>query len=125
MAGKKHLLHSLHHFLTGTVLIIKGIDKISHHTIIGGLVLLFGVLILSFFVYTLLKKRHGQHLELMVHWFEALVSLFMAYIFFTEGARYLPYMFLLAAIGFFIAIYVHSRRKAMKTNSWLHYFRKR
>jgi hypothetical protein len=115
MAAKNHLLRSIHHFLTGAILITKGISKISHHAVIGSLILLFGLMILSFFFYTLLKKRHGENFELMVHWFEALVALFTAYIFFTEGARYLPYVFLLASIGFFIAIYVHHRKKAIKT----------
>ena len=108
------MLHSIHHFLTGAVLITKGIDKISHHAIIGSLILLFGIIILAFFFYTLFKRNHSENLELTVNWFEALVSLFMAYIFFTEGARFLPYAFLLAAIGFFIAIYVHSRKRSRK-----------
>jgi TRAP-type uncharacterized transport system fused permease subunit len=113
MAAKAHLLHSMHHLLTGTVL-IKGIDKISHHSFIGSLFLLFGVLILGFFFYTITKKHHGQNMELIVHWFEALVCLFTAYIFFTEGKRLIPYVFLLAAAGFFIAIYMfHNRKKAL------------
>lgn len=114
MSGKRHLLHSIHHFITGAVLIIKGIDKISHHAIIGSLILLFGVLIFSFFIYTVSKKQHNQHnqnLELMVRWLEALVALFMAYIFFTEGKTLLPYVFLLASVGFFISIYVFHKKK--------------
>jgi len=82
----------MHHLITGAVLVLKGSDKISHHPVIGSLVLLFGVLILGFFVYNLLQKRHSQHLELMVRWFEALVSLFIAYIFFTEGRTLIQYV---------------------------------
>lgn len=114
MVGKKHLLHSFHHFLTGAVLTIKGVDKISHHAFIGSLILLFGVVILSYFFYTLIKKQHNQNLELVVRWFEALVALFMAYIFFSEGRTLLPFAFLLAAIGFFISIYVfHKKAKSL------------
>jgi len=58
MAGKKHLLHSIHHFLTGAVLITKGIDKVSHHAFIGSLILLFGVAILCYFIYRFIKKQH-------------------------------------------------------------------
>jgi drug/metabolite transporter (DMT)-like permease len=111
MAGKKHLLHSIHHFLTGAVLVIKGIDKTAHHAMLGGLILLFGVLILSFFVYTVTKKRLSHQLEGMVRWFEALVTLFTAYIFFTEGKTLLPYVFLLASIGFFISVYMFYKKK--------------
>lgn len=111
MASKKHLLHSIHHFLTGAVLIIKGIDKISHHAFIGSLILLFGVVILSYFIYTLFKKQHGQNLELVVLWFEALVALFVSYIFFKEGKALIQYAFLLASIGFFISIFVFHKKK--------------
>ncbi|HYH13735.1 MAG TPA: hypothetical protein VD794_00850 [Flavisolibacter sp.] len=111
MAGKKHVLHALHHLITGAALTLKGIDKVSHHPFIGGLVLAFGVLILAFFFYTLSQKRHGNNLELMVRWFEALVSLFTAYIFFTEGKTLIQYVFLLAAIGFFISIYMFHKQK--------------
>jgi hypothetical protein len=48
----------------------------------------------------------------MVLWFEALVSLMVAYIFFSEGKTALPLMFVLASIGFFISIYMfHKKRK--------------
>jgi energy-coupling factor transporter transmembrane protein EcfT len=111
MAGKKQLVHSIHHLMTGLVLILKGIDKISHHhALLGGLILLFGLIILSFFVYTVSHKKHSEKLELVVHWFEALVSLFIAYILFKEGKNLLPYVFLLAALGFFIAIFIHYRK---------------
>jgi FtsH-binding integral membrane protein len=111
MAAKRHLLHSLHHLITAAALIIKGVDKISHHAFIGSLILLFGVLILSFFFYTLFKKQQSQNLELMVRWFEALVALCIAYIFFTEGKTLIQYVFLLAAVGFFISIYMFHRKK--------------
>ncbi|HVF96860.1 MAG TPA: hypothetical protein VM871_06055, partial [Flavisolibacter sp.] len=88
----------------------KGVDKISYHAFVGCLILLFGLVILSYFIYTVIKKQHGQHLELVVRWFEALVALFMAYIFFSEGRTLLPFAFLLAAIGFFISIYVFGKK---------------
>ncbi len=113
MAEKKHLLHSIHHCLTAAVLIIKGIDKIPHHAFIGSLILLFGVIILAYFIFTVIKKHPDKHLEPGVRWFEALVALFMAYIFFSEGKSILPYAWLLAAIGFFISIYVYYKNTAV------------
>jgi len=114
MAGRKHLLHSIHHFITGAVLIVKGIDKIPHHLFIGSLILLFGVMILAFFIYSISRKQHSQRLELMVLWLEAFVALFTAYIFFTEGKKLLPYIFLLAAAGFFISIYMFYKRRKLE-----------
>ena len=76
--------------------------------------LLNDLFLLSFFIYTLFKKQHGQRLELMVRWIEALISLFMAYIFFSEGKTLLPWVFLLAAVGFFVSIYVfHKKNKKL------------
>ena len=82
-----------------------------HHAIIGSIFLLFGITILSYFIYVLFKKQPSHNLELMVRWFEALASLFTAYIFFTEGKTLLPYVFLLASIGFFISVYVFYKKK--------------
>jgi hypothetical protein len=42
----------------------------------------------------------------MVRWFEALVALCIAYIFFTEGKTLVQYVFLLAA-GWLFYIYLH------------------
>lgn len=112
MAKNKRLLHSLHHLLIGSTLIIKGADKVSHHhNVIGGLILAFGIIIIVFFFYTLFKEHLNKNLTLMVHWFEALVALFTAYVFFTEGKTYLPWVFILAAIGFLVAIYISYQRE--------------
>ena len=112
MAKNKHLLHSLHHLLVGAALCLKGATKVSHHPFIGGIILLFGAIIISYFFYLQVKKHPSAKLNDLVHWFEALASLFTAYIFFEEGATYLPYVFLLAAVGFFIAIYVSHKKKS-------------
>jgi uncharacterized membrane protein YfcA len=113
MVRKNRALHSLVHFLAGFSLTLKGFNKLSHHyTLIGSIILAMGVVILVYFFYVLFNKHPSKKLDLLVHWFEAFAALFTAYVYFTEGARYLPYVFLLAAIGFFIAIYVtHYRKK--------------
>jgi uncharacterized membrane protein YfcA len=113
MVNKNPKLHSLIHFLAGFSLTLKGYDKLSHHhMVIGSIILAFGIIILSYFFYVLLKKHPNKKLDLIVHWFEGFAALFTAYVFFAEGAKYLPYVFLLAAIGFFISIYVtHYRKK--------------
>lgn len=110
MPKRKAVLQFLQHFLIGSVLTIKGIDKISHHAVMGSIILLFGIIILAFFIYTLTAKKPSEKLTVLAHWFEAIAALFTAYIFFTEGATYLPYLFLLAAVGFFIGIYVHAKK---------------
>ena len=110
MAKPKHILHSLSHFLIGLTLTIKGYDKLHHHVLIGSILLIFGIIILIYFFYSLFKKHLNDTLTLIIHWFEAIAALFTAYIFFKDGATYLPYLFLIASIGFFISIYVHYRK---------------
>src|SRR5687767_12335484 len=104
MVKKKNLSHAVH-LLLAFYLIIKGLEKFSHHKIIGSLILSFGVIILIYFLYVTLIKEGSRKLHILVHSFEALTSLFTAYIFFTEGKKYLPYVSLLAAFGFLIVVF--------------------
>jgi hypothetical protein len=112
MPGKRQLIHNLQHFLTGAVLILKGIDKFPHHHFIGGLIFSFGLIILIYFVFAALRKVHSPAMHIMIHLFETVVYLFTAYIFYSEGSKYLHFVFLLASIGFFIsAIVAYKKRK--------------
>jgi hypothetical protein len=108
--GKKQFLHIIQHLLLASVLIIKGVDKISHHAVIGSIFLFFGVTILVYFFYSLFNRHHTHKLELVAHGFEAIASLFSAYIFFVEGKKFLPWFFLLAALGFVVAFFIHYRK---------------
>ena len=111
MVKNKHRLDSALHLLLGSTLILKGYDKFHHHNILGGLIFLFGIIVLVYFVYMILTKEHSRTMHILIHLFEALVSLFIAYIFFKEGKKYVPYVFILAAIGFLIATYVSIRKR--------------
>ncbi|MCE3281270.1 MAG: hypothetical protein K0Q66_7 [Chitinophagaceae bacterium] len=110
MAFDKKILDPIKHFLIGLALTLKGIDKIGHHAVIGSIILGFGIIILACFVYLLITKRASSRFDLVLHWFEGIASLFTAYIYYDEGSKYLHYVFLLAAIGFFISVYMHSRK---------------
>lgn len=113
MARNKQALHAVKHLLIGGALTLKGFDKIGHHhPVIGSMILLFGLIILFYFFYLLIKNHPSEKLGHLVHWFEAIASLFTAYIFYAEGATYLPWVFLLAAIGFFLSIYIEHRKSS-------------
>ena len=118
MEGKKKLLHSIHHLLIGIALTLKGLSKFAHHEVLGGLILCFGLIILSYFIYLSIKRMESRTMHILIHLFEGFASLFIAYIFFVEGKQYLQYGFLLAAMGFFISVYIyiirHKRPKAIK-----------
>lgn len=111
MPKRNKILNAAHHLLIGFALTLKGIDKVAHHPVIGSIILLFGIIILGYFLYIVIKKHPDNKLVYIIHWFEAIASLFTAYVFFEEGATYLPYAFLLAAVGFIIAIIVHHTKK--------------
>ena len=106
MKNKKHFLEAFHHFIVGFFLTIKGFDKFTHHHLIGGLILAFGIIILLYFLYEVLAKKQGRTLKLLVHVFEGVALLFTSYIFFEEGKKYLPYVTLAASIGFFVSVVV-------------------
>ena len=118
MKRKNKLLSLIHHLLISVALILKGYDKFSHHKIFGGLIFSFGIIVLVYFIYMLLKQKESRSMHILIHLFEGFASLFTAYIFFEEGKKYLQYGFILAAIGFFVSVYVytikHKRTKHIK-----------
>lgn len=111
MVNKRQRLNSALHLLLATTLILKGADKFAHHNILGGLMLLFGIIVFAYFIYTVLKKKENKTMHILILLFEALVSLFIAYIFFEDGKKYVQYGFILAAIGFLISTFVVIRQK--------------
>jgi len=111
MQNKKHVLEKIHHLIVGFFLTLKGVDKISHHYILGGLILGFGITILTYFFYKITRNVHNKALSVMVHLFEALALLFTAYIYYSEGKVYLPYVVLLASVGFFISVIILMAKK--------------
>lgn len=111
MSTIKHRIDSVVHFLLGSTLLLKGYDKFHHHNILGALMFLFGIIVMGYFFYLVLKQQHNRTMHIMILLFEALVSLFIAYIFIEEGKKYVQYGFILAAIGFLLAAYITFSKK--------------
>ncbi len=104
---KKQLL-SIHHFVVAVILLTKGFDKIQHHhSFIGWTILLLGIIVLSYFIYIKLSKKAHSSLELIIHFFESVALFLTSYVYFQEGKSFLPYVTLIAGIGFLIATFVH------------------
>ena len=81
MSSKKLVLEKIHHLIVGFFLTLKGIDKITTHTLIGSLILMFGLTLIGYFIYQIKTKSDGNTLQILVHLFEALALLFIAYIY--------------------------------------------
>ena len=118
MKNRKHFLESLHFFLIGFLITIEGIEELHSHIIIGGLMLLFGITLLVYFIYVQIKKTQGFNLKIMAHLFEAVVLLFTSYILFREEKIYVPYFYLAASIGLLISIVIlfNRRKKDIQAN---------
>jgi hypothetical protein len=118
MKNRKHFLESLHFFLIGFLITTEGIEELHSHVIIGGLMLLFGITLLLYFIYVQIKKTQGFNLKILAHLFEAIVLLFTSYILFREEKIYVPYFYLAASIGLVVSIPVlfYRRKKNIQVN---------
>lgn len=108
---KKQLL-TMHHFIVAIILMIKGVDKIQHHhSLIGWTILLLGIIIMVYFIFIKRSKKPYSLLEIIIHLFESIALFLTTYVYFQEGKTLLPYITLIAGIGFFIATFIHLKRK--------------
>jgi hypothetical protein len=99
---------AVHHLMVGLLLLTKGVDKIQHHhSFIGWTILLFGLIILFYFIFLQRTKRPHAKLEIIIHLFECIALCFTTYVYFKEGKNFLPYVTMAASIGFFVATLVH------------------
>ena len=104
---KKQLL-AIHHFIVAIILITKGFDKIQHHqNFIGWIILLLGIIVLTYFIFTKISKKPHSLLEIIIHLFESIALFLTTYVYFQEGKTLLPYFTLIAGIGFLIATFIH------------------
>lgn len=109
----KSKIVSIHHFVVGVILLSKGYNKIQHHhDVIGWTILLLGIIIMAYFFLIKITQKKSSNFETTIHIFECIALLLTTYVYFQEGKSFLPYITLLASIGFFIATILHiSRRK--------------
>ena len=104
---KTNLL-SIQHLCVSLILIPKGIDKIQHHhDSIGWIILLMGIAILSYFIFQKISKTKNHFITIVVHLFESIALFLTSYVYFQESRIYLPYIILIAAIGYLFATIMH------------------
>jgi presenilin-like A22 family membrane protease len=104
----KHKLRSIQHLITGIFLLLKGCDKVEHnYLLIGWVILGMGIAVVSYYLFLKMTNNNNSLLNMLVHLFEGIALLFTTYVFIKEGKTYLPYVTLLAGIGFLVAVVVH------------------
>lgn len=106
MKNKKKFIESFHSVIIGSYLTVEGFDKFDLNRFIGGLILAFGIIILLYFLYNIFTKRESILLKLLIHLSEGTALLLTSYLFFKEGKIYIPYVTLLASVGFFISVVI-------------------
>ena len=104
----KEKLLSIQHLLVALILMTKGFDKVEHHhSFAGWTILIFGIVILGYFIFIKLTKKKHSFLEPTIHLFESIALFFTTYVYFKEGKTFLPYLTLIAGIGFLIAVILY------------------
>lgn len=106
----KQFKKAIHHLIIGFLLMLKGSDKFVHHQFIGGLMLLMGAIIIIYFLFDVIAERKSTALKRFVHLFEAIALFFTAYVYFTEGKTYLPYLTWMASLVFLVWFLVDTNR---------------
>ncbi len=115
MSILNHRFGTLAHALTGFALALKGYTKMTdHHAVIGGIILFSGLVIIGYVLYERKQKTHSRMLGVGIHFLEGLALLFTSWVYFEEGKTYLPYVTLIAAIGFFITVpFIYRKNKRL------------
>ncbi|HRI19652.1 MAG TPA: hypothetical protein PLA68_01805 [Panacibacter sp.] len=104
----------LSHYLTGFIVILKGIDKAEHfkeHPFIVILLFILGAFIIVATYFHHFFERKVKEFKTLIHITEAVVLLLVTYYYFEEGKTALSFAFLVAAIANFIAAFVLYKKK--------------
>lgn len=91
------------HFITAIVLLLKGYDKLSTGSHVSGFIIFsFGIIILLItFLDRTLKISHLRT-KWIVYLIEAIAFLIIASLYFKENKVYLPYVYLVPSLIFFV-----------------------
>lgn len=126
---KKHRIEKIGHYVTGTIVIIKGIDKSEHfseHPFVTILLFMIGAFIITATYFHHFFAARVKEFKSILFFCEGCALLLVTYYYFEAGKKLLPYAYLIASIAFFIAAFLVYRKKAKqlrhlpaKTNSFL------
>ncbi len=109
---KKNKFLPIQHLCIALILVPNGLDKINHHhNFIGLFILLLASIIIAYFIYQKRSKTKNNRFLITVYIVESLALFLTAYSYFIEGKRFLPYLIILAGIGYLIAAGVQIFKK--------------
>ncbi|GAA4462717.1 hypothetical protein GCM10023189_39750 [Nibrella saemangeumensis] len=109
---KKQLAHAL----AGFIIIAKGVDKIDHHHLtMGYIILLIGVVVLLITIFHHRLARYFRSFDSFVFFAEFVVLAIISGLYFSDGKKALPLAYALASLGYLVGSVLHYRRAGRTT----------
>lgn len=109
MNRRAALLQKFVHLLAAFTILMKALAKLEHPEGSWPLIMLFLAATITIVVITVFHERLHRHerlLDASVYAIESVVMAIVGWLYFHEGARWLPYPFVIASLGFAIACVV-------------------
>lgn len=113
MNRRTALLQKLVHLLAAFAILMKALAKLEHPEGSWPVIMLFLAATITIVLITVFHERLHRHerlLDASVYAIESVVMAIVAWLYFHEGARWLPYAFVIASVGFAIAFVVRLTR---------------
>jgi len=109
---RKHRLEIMLHILTAMILMIKGYDKIGHHHLAaGGIIVGFGILVLFIALFGEKMGLSHKTAKLVCYAVESVALFITAYVFFGDGKKFIPYLYAFAAVMYLVAVVLTAKKR--------------
>lgn len=110
----RQLLQKLGHYLTGIIIIMKGIEKAEHfheHPFIPIFLFVIG----AFIIFATFKhhyfEKHIKEFKSLLFFCEGVALALVTYYYFSEGKKLLPSVYAAVSIAYFVMSVVFYRRR--------------
>ncbi len=113
MNRRRELLQKLVHMLTAFTITMKAVVKLEHPAGYWPVIVLFCAAAIYIVVITILHERlhhRARMVDASVYAIEFVVMAAIAALTFREGARCLPYLYIVSAVGFAVAFALRLKR---------------
>lgn len=121
MAAKKSKFEKIQFLVMSIILATTAVNRLDDYPVMSYVILGFALILVGFFILGLIKKRENQRLQVIGFICESIGLVCTAFVYLKDGKVFIPYMFILAAMGFFLAATIgfrRSRKKKVSTGSF-------
>ncbi|HET8885779.1 MAG TPA: hypothetical protein VFM70_05430 [Salinimicrobium sp.] len=114
MAHKKSKFEKIQFLLLSIVLFATAMNRMDAYPVMAYIIMGMSLILLLFFILGFVKKKKNHQLQVAGFICESIGLIFTAFVFLKDGKVFIPYMFILAAMGFFLAATIGFRRNRKK-----------